>query len=346
MDIQYRLIDRPDEFEKVVDLEIEVWGLEPRDAVPGNLFRSLAHNGAVVIGAFDTTRLVGMVFGFPTSKPTALWSHMAGVHPDYQGMGIGFQLKQQQREWALANGYKTMGWTFDPMQRGNAKFNIDQIGAVSQVYHVDYYGPMRDTINAGLASDRLEVLWDFRKKPKPAPRSEGPFLVEMHDSNLRHSQVDLSQATYNVEIPYELKTLKSIDIVKAQAWQLAVREALCDAFNRGYRVEGFAARDGRCWYILQQQPAWYLYVVTCADQSLYTGITNNLERRIQQHNRGKGAAYTASHRPVHLIGAWQFQDKSQALKAELKFKKLTRQNKLNHLKQKSNYLEGTFLENE
>lgn len=345
MDIQYRLIDRAEEFEEVVDLEIEVWGLEPRDAVPGNMFRSLVHNGAAVIGAFDKGQLVGMVFGFPTQRRGVLWSHMAGVRLGYQSMGIGLQLKQQQREWALSQGYKIISWTFDPMQCGNAKFNIAQLGTVSQTYHVDYYGPMRDHINAGLASDRLEVIWDLRQKQTPKSVGDGPALLSVDGAGLHCIPFDIEQAAYRVEIPPDLKILKINDMKKAQKWQLAVREILCSAFASGYRIEDFVVDGDCCWYVLQQQPAWYLYVVQCADQSLYTGITNNLEQRIQKHNRGKGAAYTASRRPVHLLGAWRFQNKPLALKAELAFKKLTRSAKLNHLIQKSNFHDGPFIEN-
>ena len=69
---------------------------------------------------------------------------------------------------------------------------------------------------------------------------------------------------------------------------------------------------------------WYLYVVQCRDQSLYAGITTDLERRIIEHNESKkGARYTRSRRPVTLVISWIYNDRSQASKAEYAFKRLS-----------------------
>ena len=74
---------------------------------------------------------------------------------------------------------------------------------------------------------------------------------------------------------------------------------------------------------------WFLYVVECADTSLYTGITTDLDRRIDEHNRlSRGAKYTRSRRPVRLIYSKIFSDRSTASSAEAKFKRLTRRKKL------------------
>ena len=74
---------------------------------------------------------------------------------------------------------------------------------------------------------------------------------------------------------------------------------------------------------------WFMYVVECVDGTLYTGVTNNIERRINEHNYGmKAAKYTRSRRPVRLVYAKLYQGRSCAMKAEYKFKKLTRKKKL------------------
>ena len=74
---------------------------------------------------------------------------------------------------------------------------------------------------------------------------------------------------------------------------------------------------------------WYVYIVLCSkDNSLYTGITNNLDRRIKQHNLGKGAKYTKNRGPVVLVKSFKVETKSQALKLEYKIKQLPRQQKL------------------
>lgn len=77
---------------------------------------------------------------------------------------------------------------------------------------------------------------------------------------------------------------------------------------------------------------WCVYVLRCSDRSLYCGITNDLPRRIKQHNCGKGARYTRSRGPVKLARCWPVEKKSSALKAELAFKRLNRPAKLALLK--------------
>ena len=74
---------------------------------------------------------------------------------------------------------------------------------------------------------------------------------------------------------------------------------------------------------------YHLYILKCADKTLYTGITVDLERRVCEHNSSKiGAKYTRSRRPVKLVYAKKFRNRSVALKAESKIKKLTRDEKI------------------
>ena len=72
----------------------------------------------------------------------------------------------------------------------------------------------------------------------------------------------------------------------------------------------------------------YVYIVKCSDDTLYTGWTNNLEKRILTHNKGKGAKYTKSRLPVEVVYYEEFEDKIEAMKREYAIKKLSRQQKL------------------
>ena len=72
---------------------------------------------------------------------------------------------------------------------------------------------------------------------------------------------------------------------------------------------------------------WVVYLVRCADQSLYCGITNNLEKRVEAHNLGKGAKYTRSRLPVELLGTSSGMTKSEALKLERRIKKMPAERK-------------------
>lgn len=73
---------------------------------------------------------------------------------------------------------------------------------------------------------------------------------------------------------------------------------------------------------------WFIYIVCCFDNTLYTGITNNLERRIKQHNEGKGARYTKGRGPVTLVKSFTRPTKGEALKLEYRIKQLSREEKL------------------
>ena len=67
---------------------------------------------------------------------------------------------------------------------------------------------------------------------------------------------------------------------------------------------------------------WYCYLALCADKSLYCGVTVNLKRRMQRHNKGQGAKYTRSRRPVELFCARVFPDKCSAMRAEARVKRV------------------------
>ena len=80
---------------------------------------------------------------------------------------------------------------------------------------------------------------------------------------------------------------------------------------------------------------WYVYMVECNDssKSLYTGITNNLEKRIDTHNKKKGAKYTKTRTPVKLMYQCEFETKSLAAKEEWRIKQLTRNQKISLINQ-------------
>ncbi|ARD68022.1 hypothetical protein B2M23_17690 [Eubacterium limosum] len=72
----------------------------------------------------------------------------------------------------------------------------------------------------------------------------------------------------------------------------------------------------------------YVYILKCKDNSLYTGWTTDIEKRLKAHNSGKGAKYTKSRKPVELVYKEEFDNKSDALRREAAIKSLTRKQKL------------------
>lgn len=74
--------------------------------------------------------------------------------------------------------------------------------------------------------------------------------------------------------------------------------------------------------------SWTVYMLRCGDGTLYTGATNNLERRVATHSRGKGAAYTRARLPVTLVWSEPAVDRGAALRREAALKRLSRAEKL------------------
>ncbi len=361
MTIHYRSIESINDLEQVVNLEILVWGIPTRDAVPSSLLHAMVNTGSLVVGAYDDIKLIGMALMFPTSRSNRklLWSHMAAVHPAYQSQGIGFELKQFQRKWALANGYLEIGWTFDPLQRGNANFNLHVLGGATNTYFENFYGDLTDGINAGLPSDRAEIIWKLnnprvkqlsqRKQPKLrfsiSDNIDEIYLLRSVNNRPVSSAIPPQKNILLAEIPAKISALKETSRELALEWRLALRDTFQTAFQAGYSAQDFVEINGRFYYVLVAQQAWYMYVLECSDKTLYTGITPDLAQRVLKHNNGRGAAYTRMRRPLILIAAWRFPNRQTAMKAEIAFKGLQRSKKLDYIATQNPFNDAPFVDN-
>ncbi len=79
---------------------------------------------------------------------------------------------------------------------------------------------------------------------------------------------------------------------------------------------------------------YYLYILRCSDDSLYTGISNDLDKRMKTHREGKGSKYVRAHSPFKMIYSEEFETKSEALKREIEIKKWSRAEKIENLRLK------------
>ena len=84
-----------------------------------------------------------------------------------------------------------------------------------------------------------------------------------------------------------------------------------------------------------KKPAWHVYILRCANDTLYTGVTTDINRRIAQHNSGKGASYTRAFGPVRLEWTARAASRSAALKREARIKKFSRQEKETLIKKRA-----------
>lgn len=265
MSLQYRDLITPDEFQQAVDLQKPIWDMDDREAVPYHVLIAMQHGGGVVLGAFDGDRLIGFSAGFLASREGKLlhWSHITGVLPTYQGRGVGSALKWRQRQAVLARGLNCIGWTYDPLQRGNAAFNLHRLGCVCQHYHADFYGEMKDRLNLGLPSDRFEVRWWLeservlqRLQSPPSPVDLGDAhhaLAMLPDGAPDEIEWPVGETLTLVEIPGDINTLKRDDPGLAYRWRMRTREAFVGLFEAGFVAVDFASYQGHHWYVLRRE---------------------------------------------------------------------------------------------
>lgn len=261
--VDIRLLHHIPELEAAVDVQAGVWGFSPRSVVPAAIMHVMALRGGLVLGAYDADRMVGMLLAMPARDKAEwiLWSHMTGVLAPYQGRGIGAALKRFQRQWALANGYRRIGWTVDPLQRGNAHFNFHLLGKdaalTSCTYHVNFYGDMDDDINRGMPSDRIEAMWHIDQPCVHEPVDQHVPLILFAGENLQPISVDdtlqWDASTVQVAVPRKLEAIRQVATNEGVlAWRMALREKLRDAFARGYAIVDFASTDQSDTYILKR----------------------------------------------------------------------------------------------
>lgn len=227
-----------------------VWRTGPAGTpVTADLLRALAKSGNPVFGAFAGDELLGACFGF-CSPPDAenFHSHIAGVLASAQGRRVGLALKLRQRAWALAHGMRTMTWTFDPLIRRNAVFNLAKLGAEPVEYLADFYGQMDDDVNRGDASDRLLVRWRL-DRPLPA-RDQDQDQNRARGRAQNHTPAP--PGAIRVPVPVDIEALRLDDPLRAAGWRLDLRRELGGRMAAGGRVLGFE-RDGH--YLVAPQTA-------------------------------------------------------------------------------------------
>ncbi|HEX3961993.1 MAG TPA: GNAT family N-acetyltransferase [Trebonia sp.] len=255
----------------------KIWQPGPGGQSPlhAELLRALTKAGNYASGAYDaaTGDLIGACMGFfgPPAE-ASLHSHIAGVLPTGLRRAVGFALKVHQRAWCLHRGVRAMHWTFDPLIRRNAYFNMAKLGARPAEYLTNFYGPMNDSINGSAETDRMLVHWDLLSdlvvaacagRPGPASAaaelargavvalgaaadgwpSAGPFGLR-GDTSARFAA---AARTVLVAVPPDIEGMRRADPRCAAAWRTALRDALAPLMECGATVPGFD-RDG--WYVV------------------------------------------------------------------------------------------------
>lgn len=239
------------EFRACHTVQAKTWGLKDmEEVVPDHQLFTAHKNGGLVLGTYHDGELVGFSYGFVGlnhQNKLIFCSHILAVLPDYRGMGLGYKMKLAQRKGVLTRGIDEINWTFDPLEAANAKLNFTKLGGISNTYYINHYGEMLDELNKGLPSDRLLVEWHINtnrvediiggkdieipvegfKALELAPGAKGPepLIREFKE-----------EKAVLLDIPVGFQKLKKDNRDLALKWRLALRDALCHYFDRGYYI--------------------------------------------------------------------------------------------------------------
>ncbi len=289
--IDIRPIEGDEALAQLEPLQREAWGMPDNELIPERLLHALHFNGALLLGAFDGSKLVGFILGVISTARgleeridqvaaarLQLYSAIMGVLPAYQGRQIAYRLKLAQREFALKLGIRLVTWTYDPLESRNAWLNVGKLGAICHQYLPNFHGEMGG-INKGLPSDRFYVEWwvtSNRVNARVAGR-RGPLTFEsmigggarlVNEATLDEQNMAVPPATFAksssnlvlVEVPADFQALKKQNMPLALQWRAHTAELFQSYFADHFVVTDFARQqdaDGRhrSFYMLTYQHA-------------------------------------------------------------------------------------------
>jgi predicted GNAT superfamily acetyltransferase len=248
VDVDIRRARGLEDYQAVVQLQKEVWNyteIEDIAAVP-ILMIANRFGGAVLVAQESTGRFIGFSManlGWTREKKLFWWSHMTAVVEDYRGRDIGLRLKMKQREEALASGIDEIHWTFDPLQALNAHFNVHKLRTTVREYEENVYGQSSSPLHRGLPTDRFVAEWRLNAAQDNAVILRDFDAMPHINEPDREPNLGLKESPLLLEIPRDISGLKRTDLVRAKAWQDAVRAASLHYFKAGYAITDFVIVD-------------------------------------------------------------------------------------------------------
>lgn len=259
-----------EEYRQCEGVQKQVWGAY---AVAAEVLRATQKNGGAVLGSMVGGKVVGFIYAFLARRHGRLlhWSHMMAVLPEFRDQGLGFRMKLMHRKLALAQGVKSIGWTYDPLQSRNAALNLVRLGAKVEEYIPNYYGRFPSRIEKGLPSDRFVVNWPIGTKEvedrlggnrrplvwKPATRINETAMDSRGNLTNRRVRLRLDAPRLLLEIPPNTDAIRDHAPQLGLEWRRGTRKALERYLGAGYRVTGFypprPETEGRCYYVLSRR---------------------------------------------------------------------------------------------
>ena len=220
------------DLDEITRIQREVWKVEDIDIAGRIQLRaSQQAGGSVLVAETEGGPMAGFAYAFPAyERGEAFWhSDMLAVRPQFRGTQVGQALKWAQRDRALMSGITRIAWTFDPMQAGNAHFNLTLLGATAREYLDNFYGVTTSALHHGLPTDRLLASWDLNR----------PAVVALSRGEVAPSPLTPSR----VLIPPLWNELVNRDSGAARAEQRRVAGSLKAAFAQGLVAAGFEKRS-------------------------------------------------------------------------------------------------------
>lgn len=254
--VRVELLDSPASAAAIADLFIEIWETSHQHApVSPDLLCALSFTDQYVALARSEGVIVAGSVGFFAADEHGmhLHSHITGVRAAVQGRRIGYALKLHQRAWAAEHGLDRISWTFDPLVRRNAYFNLTKLGAMPARYIVNAYGDMADGLNAGEPSDRFLAEWEVT--PTSAPRapadpSDADVILACAPGGEPVTSEPAGGPVRAAWVPEDIVALRREQPALARTWRLALRDALTAAAADGYTATAMT-RAG--WYVLERR---------------------------------------------------------------------------------------------
>ena len=226
---EVEIVNQPEKAHELAQVLSAVWG--GSEPIPPDVIIAIMHAGGYASLASQIIngkkKSVGGSLAIVGNYQRKLHSHVTGVIDTATNSGVGRALKDHQWLWAKDNNFSAISWTFDPLVRRNAHFNLIVLGAKVVKYCQNYYGEIHDAINVGDQTDRLVVE---RQVEGLAVAPSGSICVAKDGDLIIPTSVDIV-------------LLRQTDRNAATRLRLEQRASFESAFANSFSVQGIT-HDG------------------------------------------------------------------------------------------------------
>ena len=254
-----------EEIHGIVEIQRQAWNMPDLEIVPTFEMKAVCSFGVVIVAVDHNDKPIGFIYAFP-KFPNIHYSHMMATLPEWQGKGVGYEMKKFHRELALKSAYniETIMWTVDPLLSNNSYLNFTKLGGICKTYYPNYYGdPETIGIYKGLPTDRFLLEWEIKtkrvEKRMKNYRDDEINFNEMESKFLILNRLDPSRRyerllelptkeNFVVEVPSDFQNLKNENMDIALEWRAKFREICQLSFENNYQVNdfhSFRTDDGR-----------------------------------------------------------------------------------------------------